>query len=137
MTSAEKPDTLFSPAQAAKLLNVSLSWLAKARMRGDGPPFVKMGRVVRYSELALREYIQTRMRRSTSNEEVRNRSSLYELVGPILVAIFDRNGWVAPPTSQALMREVKRQLPRALSEKRLDQLLYRLWQDTQDPRYRR
>ena len=24
--------------EAAKLLKVSLSWLAKARMRGDGPP---------------------------------------------------------------------------------------------------
>jgi hypothetical protein len=28
---------LLTPKEASKLLKVSLSWLAKARMRGDGP----------------------------------------------------------------------------------------------------
>jgi hypothetical protein len=31
---------LLTPKEAAKLLKVSLSWLAKARMRGDGPPYI-------------------------------------------------------------------------------------------------
>jgi hypothetical protein len=44
---------LLTPKEAAELLKVSLSWLAKARMRGDGPPFIKIGRSIRYSELAL------------------------------------------------------------------------------------
>ena len=39
---AQKPSAptivLLTPKEAAKLLKVSLSWLAKARMRGDGPP---------------------------------------------------------------------------------------------------
>ena len=36
---------------AAAILDVSTSWLAKARMRGEGPPFVKVGRSVRYFPL--------------------------------------------------------------------------------------
>ena len=34
---------LLKPKEAAKLLKVSLSWLAKARMRGDGPDRVCPG----------------------------------------------------------------------------------------------
>src|SRR6185437_4396032 len=40
-------DELLPPPPAAKALNVSLSWLAKARLRGDGPRYVKIGRSVR------------------------------------------------------------------------------------------
>jgi hypothetical protein len=43
-------ERLLTPKDAASFLRVSLSWLAKARMRGDGPPFVKLGRSVRYRE---------------------------------------------------------------------------------------
>lgn len=35
----------------AAILDVSTSWLAKARMRGEGPPFIKAGRSVRYFPL--------------------------------------------------------------------------------------
>jgi Helix-turn-helix domain len=42
---------LLTPKEAAELLKVSVSWLAKARIRGDGPPFIKIGRSIRYSEL--------------------------------------------------------------------------------------
>ena len=41
-------DPLLHPKEAAKILNVSLSWLAKARLSGTGPRFVKIGRSVRY-----------------------------------------------------------------------------------------
>ena len=37
-------DRLLTPKEAADFLRVSLSWLAKARMRGDGPPYAKFGR---------------------------------------------------------------------------------------------
>ena len=37
-------DRLITPNEAAHRLRVSHSWLAKARMRGDGPPFLKDGR---------------------------------------------------------------------------------------------
>jgi hypothetical protein len=35
----------------AAILDASTSWLAKARMRGEGPPFIKVGRSVRYFPL--------------------------------------------------------------------------------------
>ena len=60
------PERLLTPKEAANLLRVSASWLAKARMRGDGPPFVKLGRSVRYSEAALLQWMKSRMRLSTS-----------------------------------------------------------------------
>jgi excisionase family DNA binding protein len=57
---------LLTPKEAAKLLKVSLSWLAKARMRGDGPPFIKVGRAIRYSEAALVQWMKSQQRMSTS-----------------------------------------------------------------------
>lgn len=49
---------LLTAAEAAQILKVSLSWLAKARMRGDGPPFIKIGRAVRYSEATLLQWMR-------------------------------------------------------------------------------
>jgi hypothetical protein len=42
---------LLTANETAKALKVSASWLAKSRMRGDGPPFIKVGRSVRYFPL--------------------------------------------------------------------------------------
>jgi hypothetical protein len=42
-------ERLPSPIEAADFLGLSLSWLAKARLRCDGPRFVKIGRAVRRS----------------------------------------------------------------------------------------
>jgi predicted DNA-binding transcriptional regulator AlpA len=62
-------DPLLHPVQVAKLLGVSLSWLAKSRMNGTGPRFVKIGRrAVRYALSAVQEYIKTRQRFSTSEQ---------------------------------------------------------------------
>jgi hypothetical protein len=52
-----------------RILRVSLSWLAKARMRGDGPPFIKLGeKSIRYSEAALLQWMKGRQRLSTSEQ---------------------------------------------------------------------
>jgi hypothetical protein len=59
---------LLTPKEAARLLRFSLSWLAKARMRGDGPPFIKIGRTIRYSEAALIHWMKGRQRLSTSEQ---------------------------------------------------------------------
>jgi predicted DNA-binding transcriptional regulator AlpA len=50
---------LLTPKEAAALVKISLSWLAKARMRGVGPPFIKIGRCIRYSEAALQQWIKS------------------------------------------------------------------------------
>jgi len=52
--------------QVAKLLGVSLSWLAKSRLNGTGPCFIKLGRAVRYARSAVREFVVSRQRMSTS-----------------------------------------------------------------------
>jgi predicted DNA-binding transcriptional regulator AlpA len=59
-------DHLLYPAHVAKVLGVSLSWLAKSRLNGTGPRFIKIGRAVRYAQSAVREYILSRQRNSTS-----------------------------------------------------------------------
>jgi hypothetical protein len=59
---------LLTPKDAAKLLKLSVSWLAKARMRGDGPPFIKFGRAIRYAETALLQWMKSRQRLSTSEQ---------------------------------------------------------------------
>ena len=50
-------ERLLTERDAADLLRVSRSWLAKARMRGDGPPYVKVGRSIRYT--GRKRYIHT------------------------------------------------------------------------------
>jgi len=61
-------EPLLTPEQAAKIFNLSTSWLAKSRMEGCGPEFVKIGRAVRYPESSLRRFIKARMRASTGEE---------------------------------------------------------------------
>ena len=60
---------LLTPAEVARPLNLSVSWLAKARMRGDGPPYVKIGRAVRYSGADVQEWVKAQGRTSTSERE--------------------------------------------------------------------
>ena len=65
-TNNQNRERLITARDAAGLLRISLSWLAKARMRGDGPPYVKLGRSVRYGESALAEW--TRLTHTIINE---------------------------------------------------------------------
>jgi hypothetical protein len=61
-------ERLQTPKEAAHFLRVSLSWLAKARMRGDGPPYLKVGRSIRYAETVLIQWMKGRQRMSTSEQ---------------------------------------------------------------------
>jgi predicted DNA-binding transcriptional regulator AlpA len=65
-TKAAPIERLLLPKETANVLKVSLSWLAKARLSGNGPHYVKIGNSVRYPESAVREYIKSRTRGSTS-----------------------------------------------------------------------
>jgi hypothetical protein len=55
-----------TPQETAAALRVSLSWLAKSRVRGDGPPYVKVGRMIRYRPSRVASWLKTRQRSSTS-----------------------------------------------------------------------
>ncbi len=59
---------LLTPKETADRLKVSLSWLAKSRMCGDGPPFTKLGRAIRYSDVALQQWVKSQQRLSTSEQ---------------------------------------------------------------------
>jgi predicted DNA-binding transcriptional regulator AlpA len=61
-------DPLLHTAQVARLLGVSMSWLAKSRLNGTGPRFIKIGGAVRYAQSAVREFLLSRQRFSTSEQ---------------------------------------------------------------------
>jgi predicted DNA-binding transcriptional regulator AlpA len=61
-------EVLLTPKEATQCLGVSSSWLAKSRMRGDGPPFIKVGRNVRYTQAGITQWIKSRQRLSTSEQ---------------------------------------------------------------------
>lgn len=47
------PDAAYNENQAATFLGISVRTLQAWRVRGDGPPYVKLGRAVRYQRRAL------------------------------------------------------------------------------------
>jgi predicted DNA-binding transcriptional regulator AlpA len=56
------------PPEAARYLGVSVSTLARMRVRGDGPPFAKAGpRLCVYDRQNLDAWLLSRTRRSTSD----------------------------------------------------------------------
>ena len=69
-TRAPKTDSdferLLTPKETAQFLRVSESWLAKARMRGDGPPYMLFGRSIRYGGGGLVRWMKSCVRQSTS-----------------------------------------------------------------------
>ena len=57
---------LLTASEAARDLNCSESFLAKERMKGTGPAFVRLGRAIRYTRSALTSYKAAQTRTSTS-----------------------------------------------------------------------
>jgi predicted DNA-binding transcriptional regulator AlpA len=55
MSSKFDDDELVTPKEAAKITKMSVSWLAKARQRGDGPKYVRFGNSIRYLKSKLLE----------------------------------------------------------------------------------
>jgi excisionase family DNA binding protein len=59
-------DELLTPDEAAAYLKLSKSWLAKARLNGNGPPYHKLGGCIRYSLASLQQWIKANQHISTS-----------------------------------------------------------------------
>jgi excisionase family DNA binding protein len=59
-------DILFTAAKVAELLGISDNALAKMRHAGEGPPFVKIGRRVRYCRSELQTWLMARHYSSTA-----------------------------------------------------------------------
>lgn len=60
-------EEVYTPKETAVRLKVSVSFLAKKRVSGGGPKFTKIGRVIRYPETAINEYLAAQLRTSTSD----------------------------------------------------------------------
>ncbi len=58
---------LLTTREAARVLKTRPSCLENWRWRGEGPPFVKIGRMVRYRPEDLSSWAEERLRRSTSD----------------------------------------------------------------------
>jgi predicted DNA-binding transcriptional regulator AlpA len=57
---------MLTSKETARRLNLSESWLAKRRLAGDGPPYIKLGGAVRYVETSLQQWVKAQQRTSTS-----------------------------------------------------------------------
>ena len=62
----EDRTTTVSPGEAAERLGVTLPTLANWRWKGEGPPFCRVGRRVRYRLVDLAVWLDEQTRRSTS-----------------------------------------------------------------------
>lgn len=58
---------LMNPAEVGVRLGVSTSSLAKWRLSGDGPPYVKVGTRIAYDEDMVEAWLRSRVRKSTSD----------------------------------------------------------------------
>jgi predicted DNA-binding transcriptional regulator AlpA len=59
-------ESLLNETQVAQITGRSVPTLQKDRLRGSGPLFVKIGRLVRYRPVDVDKWIVERVRRSTS-----------------------------------------------------------------------
>ena len=69
MAEPTSSEILLDTPTAARHLNLSTSFLAKLRMRGEGPRYRKLGRTVRYAPADLDQYVAECSRVSTSDEQ--------------------------------------------------------------------
>ncbi len=67
-TSNAVNDQALDTRGAAKVLGISASTLNKARMTGDSPPYYKIGGRVVYRLPEIKAWLDTKRRRSTSDE---------------------------------------------------------------------
>ncbi|NYH95421.1 helix-turn-helix transcriptional regulator [Novosphingobium marinum] len=59
-------NSLANEVQTAEALDVAPNTLAKWRITGEGPPFLKIGRSVRYDPADVQQWLASRKVRSTS-----------------------------------------------------------------------
>lgn len=62
-------DRYLNEREAAAIAGLSVSFFQRARWQGSGPLFVRISaRAVRYKESTLREWLDQRVKKSTSEE---------------------------------------------------------------------
>ncbi len=61
---------LLSETEAAQRLKLSTRTLRNWRVTGQGPKFVKVGRLIRYKIVEIEEWIEMNTRKSTSDKGI-------------------------------------------------------------------
>lgn len=61
------PDRYLEPKELADELKIPASNLAKWRLYGGGPPFLKLGKNVRYERVDVERWLELQKRRTTSD----------------------------------------------------------------------
>lgn len=64
---SKTPNLVFNEKEAALYIGMSVAWLRISRMHGrpDAPPFLKIGRSVRYRKEELDSWLEGRLRTNT------------------------------------------------------------------------
>jgi predicted DNA-binding transcriptional regulator AlpA len=65
------PPKVVTASEAARLVGLSASTLAKLRLNGNGPAYCKLGRRVLYRPADLEAWLQSRITRDTSDADSR------------------------------------------------------------------
>jgi predicted DNA-binding transcriptional regulator AlpA len=60
---------LMDSAAVAKMLGMNPNWPAVARMTGNGPRYLRIGRLVRYRREDVEEWLASKERTSTSSSD--------------------------------------------------------------------
>jgi predicted DNA-binding transcriptional regulator AlpA len=60
-------ENLLSENEIAQIFGRSVPTLQKDRLRGNGPPYLKIGRLVRYRPSAVQAWLDEHTRQSTSD----------------------------------------------------------------------
>jgi hypothetical protein len=94
---------ILTPKETAAKLKVSLSWLAKARMRGDGPPYVPVGRSIRYPETDLIPWMRSQRRLRYCSATGVDPAGLDEAVVDRFMEYRRQSGMSADPAFRRLM----------------------------------
>jgi len=68
-------DSLLSQKHAARILSLSVRTLERHRLTGTGPRYARLGRLIRYRQNDLMEWVDQNLRNSTS-ENVAARPSV-------------------------------------------------------------
>jgi hypothetical protein len=66
--------TLHDPETTARMLGIKKQQLAVLRLRGAGPRFLRVGRLVRYDIADVLEYIESQKRLRTSDATLLRRT---------------------------------------------------------------
>ena len=68
MNTNNQTEILLTQVEAAEILKKSKAWMERSRWSGSGPPFIKIGRHVRYPKDALLEWIAGHTLRTSTSQ---------------------------------------------------------------------